>query len=175
MNNETILDASKVPILIPLVENIQEILLMVSSVVVIEKEATFNSFIAFDFTKQIHETLLGKGFPDVNTRKFLSKISQMNVSTDFFSDCMLLQPIKIMLLVDADPDGVEIMLSYKYGSMGQRYQSTSLVCSTMEWIGLQITNCTSNILIYDQLIRLSDRDKMKLHKMLKRDLPTNIK
>lgn len=47
--------------------------------------------------------LKGKGYPDINTRSLLKKI---------WDDCHL----PIYALVDADPFGIEIMLSYRHGS-----------------------------------------------------------
>jgi len=45
----------------------------------------------------------GKGFPDINTRLFVKKLS-----------CTL--NIPILALVDANPFGIEIMCVYRFGS-----------------------------------------------------------
>lgn len=58
-----------------------------------------NFFIFLNFLK-----IQGKGYPDINTRAILKKISD---------DCNC----PIYALVDADPYGIDIMLSYRHGSM----------------------------------------------------------
>lgn len=44
--------------------------------------------------------------------------------------------IPIMALVDADPHGLEIYLTYKLGSASMNHQNQTLVAPRLEWIGV---------------------------------------
>ncbi|TGJ80516.1 hypothetical protein E0Z10_g8244 [Xylaria hypoxylon] len=93
---------------------------------VIEKEATFRGLVASRF----HETstvgpgilVTAKGYPDLSTRQFLHKLH-----TSF--------PILPMYgLVDFDPDGVKIMLTYKNGSRSLQHEQNATL-NRLLWIG----------------------------------------
>ena len=73
-------------------------------VVIIEKETIFFQLVDSKF----HETfpvllVTAKGYPDLNTRKFLCSIAKIGVVQ--------------VALVDLDPFGIDIYLCYKYGSI----------------------------------------------------------
>lgn len=67
--------------------------------------------------------LQAKGYPDVNTRLLLKKMS-------------LMLQIPIYILVDADPHGIEIMCTYKYGSLAMSHNSENLAVPSMVWLGI---------------------------------------
>lgn len=69
----------------------------------------------------------GKGYPDVNTRFLVKKL------IEFLN-------INAYILVDADPHGIEIMLTYKYGSLALCHIADELVASQIQWIGLKPTD-----------------------------------
>ncbi|XP_069128528.1 meiotic recombination protein SPO11-like isoform X1 [Argopecten irradians] len=76
-----------------------------SFILVVEKDATFQSLLDNGFCAKLGPAILitGKGFPDVNTRMLL------RILWDSFH-------IPVMVLVDADPHGIEIMSIYRFGS-----------------------------------------------------------
>lgn len=54
-------------------------------------------------TKHCCLKLKGKGYPDINTRLMLKKVFDSH-------------KLPIYVLTDGDPHGIEIMLTYRYGS-----------------------------------------------------------
>ncbi|KAI0418339.1 Spo11/DNA topoisomerase VI subunit A [Xylaria grammica] len=114
-------------VLLPNVQAISRINLGTTKwLLVIEKEATFRGLVASRF----HETstagpgilVTAKGYPDLSTRQFLHQLH-----TEF--------PILPMYgLVDFDPDGVKIMLTYKNGSRSLQHEE-NVTLSRLSWIG----------------------------------------
>ena len=41
-----------------------------------------------------------------------------------------------MILVDADPYGIDIALNYKYGSKSMRHQNEGLAARRVRWLGV---------------------------------------
>lgn len=94
-------------------------------VLVVEKDTVFQRLVSEKIFSRIDEKIIlvtAKGYPDVNTRIFLKKIAD---------DLKL----PIYILVDADPHGIEIMLTYKYGSMMKIHNSQYLAVPSIQWIG----------------------------------------
>ncbi|KAI8944118.1 Spo11/DNA topoisomerase VI subunit A [Xylaria longipes] len=95
---------------------------------VIEKEATFRGLVASRF----HETatvgpgvlITAKGYPDLSTRQFLHKLHTASPTLPMYG------------LVDFDPDGVKIMLTYKHGSRSLQHEENATL-SQLLWIGLR--------------------------------------
>jgi meiotic recombination protein SPO11 len=95
-------------------------------VLVVEKDTVFTRLIEGNFfEKSLQKCILvtAKGYPDVNTRVLLKKIvSELD--------------IPVYMIADADPYGVEIMCTYKYGSLELVSNAEQLALSkNMEWIG----------------------------------------
>lgn len=94
-------------------------------VLVVEKDTVFQRLVndgIFERIKQRIILVTAKGYPDVNTRTLLRKMSTE-----------LRKPIYI--IVDADPHGIEIMCTYKYGSLMKVHNSEHLAVPSIEWIG----------------------------------------
>lgn len=94
-------------------------------VLIVEKDTVFQRLINDDiFKRSSHRIVLitAKGYPDVNTRMLLKKISKET-------------QLPIYILVDADPYGVEIMCTYKYGSLMKIKNAEHLAVPSIEWIG----------------------------------------
>ncbi|KAI3328527.1 Spo11/DNA topoisomerase VI subunit A [Ustulina deusta] len=93
---------------------------------VIEKEATFRGLVASKF----HETatvgpgvlVTAKGYPDLSTRQFLHKLHTSHPILPMYG------------LVDFDPDGVKIMLTYKNGSRSLQHEENTTL-NRLFWIG----------------------------------------
>ncbi|KAI1404960.1 DNA topoisomerase IV, alpha subunit [Hypoxylon fuscum] len=95
-------------------------------VMVIEKEATFRGLAASRYHEisagGIGILVTGKGYPDLATRQFLHHFHSA------FSQ------IPIYALVDFDPSGIDIMLTYKRGSQSLGHEENVTVPS-LTWLG----------------------------------------
>lgn len=65
----------------------------------------------------------GKGYPDTNTRLILKKITDQ-------------LKLPIYILTDADAYGIEIMLTYRHGSLSMSNQNDALAVPSVRWIGI---------------------------------------
>eukprot|EP01080_Neovahlkampfia_damariscottae_P005192 gene5192-8798_t len=94
-------------------------------ILVVEKYTCFMRLIQDKFCEKNDCILVtGKGYPDLSTRDFLYQI-----------DVELKLPCYV--LVDYDPYGIEIMMTYKYGSKSFDFQNDKLRISNLKWIGLK--------------------------------------
>lgn len=94
-------------------------------VLVVEKDTVFQRLVNDDtFKASISKVVLitAKGYPDINTRILLNKLSAET-------------RLPVYILVDADPHGVEIMCTYKFGSKMMIHNSLHLAVPTAHWIG----------------------------------------
>lgn len=109
-------------------QNVSEITSFESTadyVLIVEKDTVFQRFIADNIFERIDAKIIlvtAKGYPDINTRMLLKKMS-----TEL--------RIPLYILVDADPHGVEIMCTYKFGSLMKVHNSEHLAVPEIEWIG----------------------------------------
>lgn len=71
-------------------------------------------------------------------------------------------------LVDADPDGIAIMSTYKYGSIAHSHSNSKLDAPQLEWIGMRVSDSIGEI-EGDSLIPLCPRDVKKARDMLARN------
>ncbi|KAI0835180.1 DNA topoisomerase IV, alpha subunit [Hypoxylon sp. FL0890] len=113
--------------LIPHVEVIRRIRIGEAKwVMVIEKEATFRGLAASRYfeTSAAGPGILvtGKGYPDLVTRQFLH-----NLHSTF-------SQVPIHALVDFDPSGIDIMLTYKRGSRSLGHEENVTVPG-LSWLG----------------------------------------
>ena len=88
----------------------------------------------------------GKGYPDLPTRRVV---------------CLLwrLLRVPILALVDGDPHGFEIMCTYRFGSLKLAYDSLSLACPQMRWLGLRPSDPDLD-LIASQPLTKTDHKKL---------------
>ncbi|KAK4157192.1 Spo11/DNA topoisomerase VI subunit A [Chaetomidium leptoderma] len=102
---------------------------------VIEKEATFRTLAASQYSKSSragHGILLtAKGFPDLATRRFLSVLHTARPELDLFA------------LVDFDPHGVAIMRTYKHGSQRLNHEENA-TAPRLRWLGIHSDDILSN-------------------------------
>jgi meiotic recombination protein SPO11 len=92
-------------------------------VLVVEKDTVFQRLVTDEiFNRSADKPILvtGKGYPDINTRMLLKKLSVK---------------LPIYVIVDADPHGVEILFTYKFGSMQMVHNSEHLAVPSIQWIG----------------------------------------
>lgn len=110
----------------------QEPILYVESdarfILVLEKDCVLQKIINHDAGKEFvrdYQVILvtGKGYPDINTRAFLNFL-------------WLKLKIPVLALTDADPHGLEIVCSYKFGCYATAYESATLTVPHIKWLGL---------------------------------------
>ncbi|KAL2914155.1 endodeoxyribonuclease [Polyrhizophydium stewartii] len=77
--------------------------------------------------------------------------------------CLL--PVRV--LVDADPDGFEILCTYRFGSAAMSRSRDSLACASAQWMGVRPSEMMRTIPAA-KLLPLSQRDRAKLLRMLQR-------
>ncbi|KAI1760196.1 DNA topoisomerase IV, alpha subunit [Hypoxylon sp. FL1150] len=95
-------------------------------IMVIEKEATFRSLAASRFYERsaagVGILVTGKGYPDLVTRQLLHLFHST------------FPQVPIHALVDFDPSGIDIMLTYKRGSQSLRHEQNVTV-PRLAWLG----------------------------------------
>ncbi|CAF4767854.1 unnamed protein product [Pieris macdunnoughi] len=125
-------------------------------ILVVEKDAIFQKLLDEGALVRLSPVIIitGKGYPDVCTRQLL---------------CLLVSELKIpaLALVDADPHGYEIFLTYKYGSLAQSHLSSSLACPKLLLLGARIQDVLTLAPTSNRL-PLNTRDKRKLNALIKR-------
>ncbi|XP_038210027.1 meiotic recombination protein W68 [Zerene cesonia] len=106
------------------IRNIKEFKTSAKYILVVEKDAIFQKLLDEGALVRLRPVIIltGKGYPDVCTRQLLCRL---------VSDLKL----KALALVDADPHGYEIFLTYKYGSLAQSHLSSSLACPKLLLLG----------------------------------------
>ncbi|KAG6372419.1 Spo11/DNA topoisomerase VI subunit A, partial [Boletus reticuloceps] len=124
--------------LIPAGEDIErfEVQSDVSWVLVVEKEAVFQTLCRLQFTKYpglpgCGLIVTGKGYPDIATRQLVKTLSDN-----------LPDEIPIMGLVDGDAYGLDILSVYKYGSQSLRHENEKLAAHRIQWLGVRASELT---------------------------------
>ncbi|KAL7026491.1 hypothetical protein ACKWTF_005043 [Chironomus riparius] len=124
-------------------------------VLVVEKDTVFTRLIEENIMEKIGKKIIlitAKGYPDINTRVMLKRI-----------EMELQKPIYI--IVDADAYGIDIMCTYKFGSLQMVKFSEQLAVPTMEWIGIYPTSIEKLDITRTQL---TDADVKKVDELLAR-------
>ncbi|KFH65626.1 hypothetical protein MVEG_09101 [Podila verticillata NRRL 6337] len=121
-------------------------------VLVIEKEATLSHLISVGFCQSHGPCILltSKGYPDRVSRQLLKRISDMVQDGVYFLDrpfviyppilhkapCSASPPhIPLLAVVDCDPHGMDIFLTYRCGSVKSAYDNENLAVSTLQLLG----------------------------------------
>ncbi|EXJ93836.1 hypothetical protein A1O1_02229 [Capronia coronata CBS 617.96] len=127
-------------------------------ILVIEKEATFRSLVEMGLHQhsKFEPGLLvtAKGYPDVATRYFLRFVLDHAHP-----------PIPIFGLFDWDPDGIQILKCYLYGSKNLAQEHASII-PEMVWIGLKAEDIHASGPAHGVLLPLSMRDRALAVSML---------
>lgn len=96
--------------------------------------------------------LQGKGYPDINTRILLKKLWTQH-------------QLPIYVLVDADPFGIEIMLTYRHGSLSMSYCADELAVPAVQWLGVYPSEIKKLSL---PSVAATSNDLTKLNELVKR-------
>ncbi|EDQ87716.1 uncharacterized protein MONBRDRAFT_37903 [Monosiga brevicollis MX1] len=111
-----------------LVNKITDIKGTAQFVLLVEKEAAFMRLAEDRFYQRYPCVIVtGKGQPDVGTRQFVRAVKDaLNVP--------------ILGLFDSDPYGLKILSVYMSSSKNMSYDSASLTCPDIKWLGLRPTD-----------------------------------
>ncbi|CAH0404700.1 unnamed protein product [Chilo suppressalis] len=156
--NGTNIDCSKPGgVLIPQdIEGIKEFKSSAKYILVVEKDAIFQKLLDEGVLIRLGPVIIitGKGYPDVCTRRLLCRL------------CSELG-LRALALVDADPHGYEIFLTYKYGSLAQSHLSASLACTNLLLLGARHQDVMT-LAPNEARLKLTDLDKRKLTSLMRR-------
>ncbi|KAF8135570.1 Spo11/DNA topoisomerase VI subunit A [Boletus edulis] len=148
--------------LIPAGEDIErfEVQPDVSWVLVVEKEAIFQTLCRLQFTRYpglpgCGLIVTGKGYPDIATRQLVKTLSDN-----------LPDEIPIMGLVDGDAYGLDILSVYKYGSQSLRHENEKLAAHRIQWLGVRASELTGLDIPLDILLPITKHDEKKAMAML---------
>ncbi|KAN0091017.1 Spo11/DNA topoisomerase VI subunit A [Tylopilus felleus] len=148
--------------LIPAGEDIErfEVTSDVRWVLVIEKEAVFQTLCRLQFTRYpglpgCGLIITGKGYPDIATRQLVRTLSDN-----------LPEEIPIMGLVDGDAYGLDILSVYRYGSQSMRHENEKLAAHRIQWLGVRASELTDLDIHLDALIPITKHDEKKAMAML---------
>ncbi|CAK1603346.1 unnamed protein product [Parnassius mnemosyne] len=138
------------------VDGIKEFRSTAKYILVVEKDAVFQKLLDEGALVRLGPLIIltGKGYPDVCTRQLL---------------CRLVNELRLraLALVDADPHGYEIFLTYKYGSLAQSHLSQSLACSSLQLLGARHGDVMT-LATKESRLALTSRDKRKIVNLVKR-------
>ncbi|KAF1813891.1 DNA topoisomerase IV, alpha subunit [Eremomyces bilateralis CBS 781.70] len=134
-------------------------------IIVVEKEASFRSLAeSWLGSIAIQEGLIitAKGYPDIATRSFLRKV------VDVKSQCGD-GTVPTYALVDFDPDGISIYLTYKYGSRALSHLNSELNVASLRWMGPTGSDVVASGAEHgDDLLSLTERDRRRVRCLLGR-------
>ncbi|XP_065345055.1 meiotic recombination protein SPO11 [Cloeon dipterum] len=127
-------------------------------VLIVEKEAIFHQLCEEDLLSHLGSNILitGKGYPDMCTRQLVKMIADQ-------------LKIPILILVDADPHGIDIMCTYRFGSLAMCKFSQQLAVPEIRWMGVHPTDFDFLNLDKRGLVPLTARDMTLAKNLLKRD------
>ncbi|XP_031489736.1 meiotic recombination protein SPO11-1 [Nymphaea colorata] len=138
------------------VEKVKNIISTASYILVVEKETVFQRLADDKFCQSNRCIVLtGRGYPDVSTRRFLRLlIDELHLPA--------------YCLVDCDPYGFEIMMTYRFGSMQMAFDAKSLCIPELRAIGTFPSDLRTYHLPDRCLLPLTPRDRGKAKAMLQR-------
>lgn len=127
-------------------------------VLVVEKEAVFRSLACRGGRKGVVVT--GKGYPDVTTREVVRLFAEAGGGA---------RRLDVFALVDMDPYGVEILATYRFGSVAMAWENHRLAVERAEWLGVKSGDLVEAVARGGQVegvARLTARDRKKAVGML---------
>ncbi|KAK1272558.1 Meiotic recombination protein SPO11-1 [Acorus gramineus] len=138
------------------VELVEDIVSVAHYILVVEKETVFQRLANDKFCETNHCIVItGRGYPDVSTRRFLRLL------TDKLH-------LPAYCLVDCDPYGLDILMTYRFGTMQMAYDTKFLRVPEIRWIGAFPSDSEKYCLSAQCLLPLKPEDKKKAEAMLLR-------
>lgn len=128
-------------------------------ILVVEKDTTFQKLLDEDFQEMFPRGILvtSKGYPDIPTRNVLKMLSDR-------------RKFPIYGLFDADPHGIEIYLTYKYGATKESVEGRGAFVPSIQWIGLFPTDFNRFIIDPTQCLQLQRTDFVKIENLIPRSI-----
>ncbi|KHN77993.1 Meiotic recombination protein spo-11 [Toxocara canis] len=151
------LDCSSAPVIISDLIHCAKYISWARFILVVEKDATFQKLTQEGFLSQFSPALLvtGKGYPDISTRKFLKHITSI-------------YKVPLFGLMDCDPHGIEIAMTYKYGGRLKSAEVGDLSLPNFIWIGLSRSEVCRYPLPREQFLPLQKTEFKKTAKLCER-------
>ncbi|KAA6383613.1 MAG: putative Meiotic recombination protein SPO11 [Streblomastix strix] len=135
-------------------------------ILIVEKDAIFQQLADEKFYEQQECILItGKGYPDIGTLAFVSKLAEE------------IPDLPVLILVDADPFGIDILCQYAFGPK-KRKERASLCVPRAQWVGVlpsEIVSMTQQVNAQQSfnlpiapagIQNLTAKDKQKLHSLI---------
>uniref|UniRef100_A0A183C1A5 DNA topoisomerase (ATP-hydrolyzing) n=1 Tax=Globodera pallida TaxID=36090 RepID=A0A183C1A5_GLOPA len=159
MDDDSVVDFRASPVAI--VESLCHFSLVHSEaqfLLVVEKDAIFQRLIDEQFLHKFPRGILltGRGYPDFCTRQFLHWLS------------VQLPALPMLALVDADPYGVEIFLTYKYGSSRSIVEAGAFHLPRLRWLGFLPSEAQKLPIPSNQCLQLSEKDRKRIERIAQR-------
>lgn len=129
-------------------------------ILVLEKDSVLQKMICLEkkwnFVKRYKVILLtGRGYPDISTRAFLNFLwSRLK--------------IPILALTDADPHGIDIVCTYKFGCYTSAHEGSHLAVPQIRWLGLLPLDVSRHSLPQSAMLPLTKSDEDRIDSLLKR-------
>lgn len=122
---------------------------------VVEKDSVFQRLLDERWAERFPNSILvtGRGYPDICTRLFLSWLA------------LKFPSMPMLALVDADPYGIEIFLTYKFGSERSRVETGHVDLHRLQWIGFLPSETEQLAFPADQVLPLVPSDRRKIEKL----------
>ncbi|XP_020534597.1 meiotic recombination protein SPO11-1 isoform X3 [Jatropha curcas] len=138
------------------VEEVKDIISVAEYILVVEKESVFQRLANDRFCNSNRCVIItGRGYPDIPTRRFLR---------------LLLEKLclPVYCLVDCDPYGVDILTTYRFGSLQMAYDVKFLRVPEIRWLGAFPSDSEAYSLPQHCLLPLTAEDKRRTESMLLR-------
>ncbi|KAH0794643.1 Type IIB DNA topoisomerase family protein [Histomonas meleagridis] len=160
-NQDTIVDCStKIELIPSIIDSIRAQKTSAVAILVVEKDTVFMRLVQSSIVKEVI-LVTGRGFPDYSTRLFVKLLE------DTFD-------IPIVGLFDADPYGILIMQTYRFGSKNAAHDGINMSASKLKWLGIRPSEF--DMIPKKNRMELNERDRNVINKMLNEfGLPDEIK
>jgi len=141
----------------PMIDRVTDIRSSAEFILLVEKDAAFMRLSEDRFYQKMKCIIMtAKGQPDVASRMFLRKLRDK-------------LKIPVLALVDSDPYGLKILSVYMSGSKNMSYDSNSLTCPDIKWLGVRPSDLKRYKIPQECRLKLTDGDKKAGEKLLKED------
>ncbi|KAG9126545.1 endodeoxyribonuclease [Ceratobasidium sp. 392] len=119
------------------------------------ERAVFQTLVQLSFATKHSDigpgiVITGKGYPDLATRQLVAELS-----------ALLPEHIPLLALVDGDPHGLEILLTYLLGSKSMAHENDQLVAPRLEWVGVTMEDIEDLGIDPSKMIGLPPSDRRK--------------
>ncbi|KRX54873.1 Meiotic recombination protein SPO11 [Trichinella sp. T9] len=158
LGNTEIVDCNSISTIPTRSDEFQVLTTSATFILIVEKDSIFEKLAMEKANSVLRSAILitAKGYPDFPTRLFLRKLY------DYLK-------LPMFALMDADPCGIEIFLTYKYGPMNVSYESgVNVLLPWMKWIGVYPSEISSLNLSDTQKLMLGIRERKLIYSLLNR-------